>query len=46
MHPVTLCVTVAKGRGSVPGGVSTRSVGTISIAAMGEEVFKRNHGDR
>jgi hypothetical protein len=30
MHPVTLCVTCRNGTRSVPGGIPTQSVGTIT----------------
>jgi hypothetical protein len=30
MHPVTLCVTFKSGTRSVPGGIPTQSVGTIT----------------
>ena len=31
MHPVTLCVTFNSRTRSVPGGVPTQSVGTITV---------------
>ena len=41
MHPVTLCVTSGSGTRSVPGGIPTRSVGTIINAVRGNDQLAR-----
>ncbi len=40
MHPVALCVTSQSGTRSVPGGIPTRSVGTIGVRLNAELIHQ------